>query len=107
MPGRNVSRDLQRHIIDGRRGARTGRPGIIQQIDNALLEHDDPMEFGADSGVFGSQGAEAIQQASRDQSANLSSGMQSFGKRISMSRASSNTQRAESASQYGPRNTGR
>ncbi len=98
--------DTQVHIVKGG-DAKSGSAGIAQQADDALLEHDDPMEFGAGSGEFGSQSIEEILNKNAAQAASLDSGAGIRGDSVNMGQASSNSDPGKGASSYGPRNTGK
>ena len=105
-PSRVPNYDTQVHIVKGG-DAKSGSPGIAQQADDALLEHDDPMEFGAGSGEFGSKSIEEILNNNAAQAASLDSGAGMRGDSVNMGQASNNSDPGKGASPYGRRNTGR
>lgn len=56
---RSPEYDLQKHIINGARPPQSGQ-GIVRDVDNAELNRDDPTEFTAPDGRFGSLSIQAI-----------------------------------------------
>lgn len=105
-PTRVPGYDTQVHIVKGG-DKKSGSPGIVQQADDALLEHDDPMEFGAGSGVGSGQSVEEIINKNAAQAASLDSGAGVHGDTVSMKQANNNSDPGKGASSYGKRNTGR
>ena len=97
--------DTQVHIVRGG-DKKSGSPGLAQQADDALLEHDDPMEFSGGKNWIESHTPGMIKEANRQQSAGLASGMGGdFGAKVGMASAGRNSG-PKAASGYGPRNTG-
>jgi len=103
--GRLTSRDLQIHIITGERGPQTGA-GIVQDIDDADLNREDPMEFGGSAQLFEGQSAQDIIAASEAQCAGLDSAA-ALGTPMDMdSLCDGNDQDSKARLGYGPRRIG-
>jgi hypothetical protein len=70
--GRNPNGDLQRHIVTGETGPFNGE-GLVNFIDDAAVNYDDPMEFGGQANTFEGQSVEDITAASEAQHSGLDS----------------------------------
>lgn len=103
--GKNVNRELQAHIILG--GDHKTGIGIASDLDDSLINLNDPMEFGGSAQMFEGQSAEEVQSANLAQAAMLTSGYQEPTSMIDMDSANENADEASKGMlPNGPRNTG-
>ena len=103
--GKSPNRELQEHLVLG--GEHKSGIGIASDLDDSLINLNDPMEFTGTAQMFEGQTAEEVQSANLAQAAMLASGYQEPTSMIDMESANENQDEASKGMlPNGPRNVG-
>ena len=92
--------DLQKHLINGKRGPQSGA-GIARDVDDDRIDREDPMEFTAGDGIRKPSTMGEMLAATMRGSAGLDSGISDNGQPMDVKAVSNQNNNEMSETSYG------